>query len=103
PGPEPYVGLAGRPEEHDSRAFLVAPGMVEVEASTATIATLTKRYPPSPGKRVMRPGETPTIGVVAAFDLDGDGVEEVILESLGRYQLLRANGELIGTVGCEYG
>lgn len=100
---EPYVTLAGRPEEHESPAFVVAPGELEVEASTATIATLTRMYPPGPGKKVMQPGTVPSLNVVAAFDLDGDGTEEVIVESLGRYQLFRASGELIGTVGCEYG
>ena len=100
---EPYVVLVGLREERSPGALVVAPKVDAMEASQAAIDAITKKHPPSPGKRVMQPGKPPTLGVVGAFDLDGDGAPEVIVESLGRYQLFRADGTLIGTVGCEYG
>ncbi|MBL9019642.1 MAG: hypothetical protein JNL83_35960 [Myxococcales bacterium] len=100
---EPYVVLSGLPEERYPGAFVVAHGVADAEASQEAIDAIAKKYPPSPGKRPLRPGEKPGLGVAGAFDLDGDGIAEVIVESLGRYQLFRANAALVGTVGCEYG
>ena len=100
---EPYVVLSGLPEDRAHGAFVVASGVASAEASQEAIDAITKQYPPGPGKRPLPPGQKPQLGVAAAFDLDGDGVAEVIVESLGEYQLFRANAELIGTVGCEFG
>jgi hypothetical protein len=100
---EPYVVLSGLPADRNPGMFVVAPGVADAEASQDAIDAITRKYPPGPGKRPLPPGQKPSLGVAAAFDLDGDGVAEVIVESLGEYRLFRANAELIGTVGCEFG
>ena len=97
---QPYVKLSGLPEDMPSRdPFIVGAGEIERELDPVVMKSLTDKLGPKVGKR---PGPQSWVASIVV-DLDGDGVDEIVVENLGKYWLYRADGVELGSVGCEYG
>lgn len=97
---QPFVKLSGLPEEMSSRdPFVVGVGESEREVDPVVMEALAKKLGPKISKRSGPDSWSASIVV----DLDGDGVDEIVVENLGQYWLYRADGKELGTVGCEFG
>jgi hypothetical protein len=99
---EPFVRVSGLPPDVD-RGFVVTAGMVEVAPDDAMLATILAKHGPFPDKRPRSMQHPERVPVAATFDIDGDGVADVVTERLGGYALYDAAGEVISTIGCVYG
>jgi len=99
---EPFVGVSGLPPDVD-RGFVVTAGMIEVEPGDAILATIMAKHGPFPDKRPRSMQHPERVPVAATFDIDGDGVADVVTERLGGYALYDAAGDIISTIGCVYG
>ena len=98
-----YVRVTGLPAELQRPAFVVGYGVTESTGGLdpAVRAAIEAKHPPIRGKKPER--GPPTLHVVEQLDLDGDGSFEVITFDMGLVRLFRADGELIGSVGCASG
>jgi hypothetical protein len=99
---QPWVAVSGLPSEHE-RVFVLPAGVQLLDgiAEPATVEALRTKHSFA-DKRQQRPGSR-SIPITGLVDLDGDGVLEVITSNLGSVRLFRADGELVGEVGCEFG
>jgi hypothetical protein len=94
-----YFSLAGLPEDIPRSRFIVGVGEAERAADPVVMEMLRKKLGPKVGKSP----KPQTWEAELVVDLDGDGVDEIVVSNLGLYELYRADGVLLGTVGCAFG
>ncbi len=101
-GKQPWLTATGMPTPREGM-FVVGPGVKILEGvpEPATLDAIRSKNTFA-GKRHEQSG-APTVPVAFLVDLDGDGVLEVVTENLGSIRLFRADGTLVGEVGCEFG
>jgi hypothetical protein len=101
---EPFVTLDGLPKDFERRGFVVAPGEPEHQLDPEVGKLLLKQQGPKISIAPQRSrARRDVYSASLVVDLDGDGVDEVVTENLGKYWVYRADGVLLGSVGCEYG